>query len=189
MSYLHVFLIIFYCFQVKKNSAFTWCLLHMQQDLQHCVQSSCPALAPAPSSPHRLPAVGPLGSPAPWLLQFSYQCLWDQRKDYVCSSHLCPMYQGYPSSQQGFQREKKEDSAFASPGDSRAVGEGRESCGIGSGEEILAAGARLGQVSSWHRPLTRHCHTGHTHVLHSFTHILYSSLRPQYSIPRMVRQW
>lgn len=66
--------------------------------------------------------------------------------------------------------------AFASLGDSRAVGKRRESCGIESGEQILAEGARLGQVSSWHRPLTRHCHTGHAHIL-------YSSLRPQYSVP------
>lgn len=87
-------------------------------------------------------------------------------------------------------REKKEDLAFTSPGDSRTVSEGRESCRIGSGEQILAAGARLGQVSSWHRPLTRHCYTGHTHMLYSsFTCILYSCLRPQYFIPRMVTQW
>lgn len=135
--------------------------------------TSCPALAP--SSPSCPQAVGPLGSPAPWLVPFSYQCLWDLRKDYVSSSHLCPTHQGHPSSKQGLQREK-EDSAFASPGDSRAVGEGRESCGIESGEQILAEGERLGQVNSWHRPLTRHCGTGHTPIL-------YSSLRPHYSAP------
>lgn len=84
------------------------------------------------------------------------------------------MHWGCPSSQQGLMREKKEDLAFTSPGDSRTVSEGRESCRIGSGEQILAAGARLGQGSWWHRPLTRHCYTGHTHVILFFhMHIIF----------------
>lgn len=178
MSYLHVFLIIFFIvFKSSRIQLLPGCLLHMQQDLQCCVQSSCPALAP--SSPNRLPAVGPLGSPVPWLLQFSYQCLWDQRKGLCVFLPPLPNAPGPSLLPTGTsKREEEEDWAFASSGDSRAVGKGREWDRV-RGANSCCWCERLGQVSSWHRPLTRHCHIGHTHILYSsFTHILYSSLRP-----------
>jgi len=60
---------------------------------------------------------------------------------------------------------KKEEVASATPRDTRAVGEGRESHGMGSREQTLAEGERLGQASLCQRPPISHHHVTRACVL------------------------